>query len=154
MNFKAFMELIQHNPTHFRKVVEEAFEQRKSPRDMFQGYTPEDERVSVHFSFCNDAHHSLCYISYDDLAEVYEQDPNGEFMAEEPQPQPPEVKSVVLTKSQVAAMARMFNDGAYRVQLEHSNTSIGVHIQATPLNARGFEYEAGNKVDISDYENW
>ena len=61
-----------------------------------------------------------------------------------------ETKVVHLEKSDVAAMARMFNAGADVVKVQVTPTGIGNKVEVTPFT-NGVE---GETADVTDYSKW
>ena len=150
-----FMKLIDGDVEVARKLVDVYFKGVAKSRKNALIEKVDYHRDAVKITYSFHSEHMMSEVitgvfdtvSYDYLYDLW--------LAEYPTKQAPQKPMVVtLCKSEVAALARMFNDGAYRVQLEVHQTGIGVKLDATPMQARGFELEPGETKDITNYDNW
>lgn len=155
MSATEFMKLIDGDIVVTRELIEAYFalavKDRKNPKIDKVDYLLTQAKINYSFDSAHlmseRIHNVIDLVDYNHLYDMW--------LAEYPTKQKPEKPMVVsLCKSEVAALARMFNDGAYQVRLEASPTGIGVLVKATPMYARGFELEPGETKDITNYDNW
>ena len=153
MNFEEFMKLIKYDVVMMNKLIQRATNNAfpKMYNCKVKSFRYQLGQTNVYVNVTTTLGHENVppfEFPYDDLYEIVTD--NIDELEFSHLRSVTETKVVYLEKSDVAAMARMFNGGADVVKVQVTPTGIGNKVEVTPFTD-GVE---GETADVTDYSKW